>query len=118
MRPPLDQVLALREQVREVTVAPAVEAYVVAITRATRNNPDLELPASPRASVALYRAAQASAVLEGRAFVTPDDVKSVAAPVLEHRLVIDLERSLRGTTAAAVVERILAEVAVPPVTEG
>jgi MoxR-like ATPase len=111
-------VLELRERVRTVTVAAEVEAYVVALVRATRDSADVELPASPRATVALYRASQAAAVLAGRAFVTPDDVKSVAPAVLEHRLVVDLERSLHGTTAQAVVARILAEVPAPPILNG
>ncbi|HEY7598422.1 MAG TPA: MoxR family ATPase [Candidatus Limnocylindrales bacterium] len=111
-------VLALREEVRQVAVAPEIEEYVVALTRATRDHPEVELAASPRATVALYRAAQAAAVLDGRAFVTPDDVKSVCSPVLEHRLVVDLERSLRGTTPRSVVARILADVAVPPIVAG
>jgi MoxR-like ATPase len=110
-------VLALREQVREVVVSEEVEAYIVALTRATRDNPEVELAASPRASVALYRAAQAAAVLAGRDFVTPDDVKSVCAAVLEHRLVVDLERTLRGVTAASVVGGLLVQVPAPPIVE-
>ncbi len=95
-----------------------VEAYVVAVVRATREHRDIDLGGSPRATVALYRAAQAAAVLAGRDFVTPDDVKGVAAPVLAHRLVVDLDRSLHGATADAVVASILATVAVPPIVEG
>ncbi|HWH37971.1 MAG TPA: MoxR family ATPase [Candidatus Limnocylindrales bacterium] len=111
-------VLALREQVRTVHVAEAVESYIVALARATRDHADIELAASPRASVALYRAAQAAATLAGRAFVTPDDVKSVCVPVLAHRLVIDLESGLHGTTAESVVEMILGRVPAPPLPEG
>jgi MoxR-like ATPase len=111
-------VIELRDQVRRTTVSDEVEAYVVALTRATRSHPELELPASPRATVALYRAAQATAVLAGRAFVTPDDVKVVAPAVLEHRIVVDLERSLHGTTPAAIVARLLAEVPAPPLMTG
>jgi len=110
-------ILALRDHVRQVLVAPEVEAYVVAITRATREHPDLELGASPRASVALYRAAQASAALDGRDFVLPDDVKAVAGPVLEHRLVVDIDRAVRGATPAATVAAILATVPAPPLPE-
>jgi MoxR-like ATPase len=108
------RILALRDQVRQVRVADEVEAYLVEITRATRGHPDLELGASPRATVALYRTAQAAAVLAGRNFVLPDDVKAVAGPVLEHRLVVDLDRAIHGATAAAAVERILADVPAPP----
>jgi MoxR-like ATPase len=110
-----DRILALREEVRRIHVADEVEAYLVAITRATRNHPDLELGASPRATVALYRTAQAAAVLAGRSFVVPEDVKAVAGPVLEHRLVVDIDRSIHGATAASALAGILAEVPAPPI---
>jgi MoxR-like ATPase len=111
------RILALRELVREVRVSPEVESYAVAITRATREHPDLELGASPRASVALYRAAQAAAVLDGRAYALPDDVKAMAGPVLEHRLVVDVDRAVRGATAGGVVTSILTTVPAPPLPE-
>jgi len=107
-------ILELREHVRRVRVADDVEKYIVALVRATRNRHDVELGASPRATVALYRVAQAAAVLAGRTFVMPDDVKSVASAVLEHRLVVDLDRSMQGLTARGVIEQILGEVAAPP----
>jgi MoxR-like ATPase len=108
------RILALRDLVRQVRVSSEVEAYAVSITRATREHPDLELGASPRASVALYRAAQAAAMLDGRSFVLPDDVKAMTAPVLEHRLIVDVDRAVRGATAAAAVASILAATPVPP----
>ncbi len=76
--PTRPRLLALRDEVRGVRVADEVEAYLVALVRATRSHPDLQLGASPRATVALYRAAQATALLAGRAFVLPDDVKAIA----------------------------------------
>ncbi len=91
---------------------------LVALVRATRTHPDLELGASPRASVAVYRAAQAAAVLAGRSFVTPDDVKAVAPAVLAHRLVVDLDRSLHGATAAAALDQILATTPVAAAPRG
>jgi MoxR-like ATPase len=116
VRPVIDPaaLLALREAVRTVRVADEVEAYVVAIVRATRADPDIELGASPRATVALYRAAQAGAVLDGRDFVLPDDVKHIAVPVLGHRLVVDLDRSLRGLSAESALAAILDTVPAPP----
>jgi MoxR-like ATPase len=105
---------ALRDEVREVVVSDEVEAYAVAIVRATRNHADLQLGASPRSSVALYRAAQAAALLEGRSFVLPDDVRDIAPAVLTHRLVVDLDRSLRGATAEGAMAAILAAVPAPP----
>jgi MoxR-like ATPase len=107
------QLLALRDAVRGVHVSPEVEAYAVAVVRATRQHPDLRMGASPRASVALYRAAQALATLEGRAFVLPDDVRQIAHAVLDHRLLLDVDRELRGATVAAVTDAVLAEVPVP-----
>ena len=119
IKPVLDaaRLLSLRDEVRRVRVADEVEAYVVAIVRATRAHEDLVLGASPRATVALYRVAQAAAVLDGRSFVLPDDVKAVAPAVLGHRLVVDLDRSLRGATADSALATVLDRVPVPPLTE-
>jgi MoxR-like ATPase len=108
------RLLALRDEVRRVRVADEVEAYLVAVVRATRVQPDLELGASPRATVALYRAAQAAALLDGRDYVLPDDVKEMARPVLAHRLVIDLDRSLRGASLDAALTWVLDTVPAPP----
>ncbi len=102
-----------REVVRTVLVSDDVEGYLVAICRATRDHPDLRLGASPRATVALYRASQAWAALDGRAFVLPDDVAALAPAVLAHRLLLDLDRELAGATAARVLSEVLASVAVP-----
>jgi MoxR-like ATPase len=103
------------DEVRAVRVSDDVEAYLVRLVRATRDHPALTLGASPRASVALHRATQAAAWLDGRAFALPDDVRAVAVPVLAHRLVLDVDRVLRGDGADGVVESILAAVPVPPV---
>jgi MoxR-like ATPase len=102
----------LRHAVRNVTVSDEVEGYLVRIVRATREHADLQLGASPRASVALYRAAQALAFLGGRDFVLPDDVSALAAPVLTHRLVVDVDRELRGATADGAIGEVLESVAV------
>jgi len=108
------EVLAMRERVRSVMVADPVADYVVALVRATRAHGDVRLGASPRASVALYRAAQAEAFLQGRDFVLPDDVKSVAVGVLAHRVLLDLDRELGGASAEALVARLLSTVEAPP----
>jgi len=108
-------VLRIRDRVRRLAVADEIEGYVVALAAASRQHPQLQLGASPRATVALYRASQAWAFLAGRDFVLPDDVKAVAGPVLAHRLVVDLDQGLRGATSDAVVEELLASVAAPPV---
>jgi MoxR-like ATPase len=120
IEPVLDgpRLLALRDEVRRVRVADEVEAYLVDLVRATRANADIQLGASPRASVALYRVAQAAAILAGRSFVLPDDVKSVAPAVLAHRLVVDLDQSLRGATAESALADVLERVPVPPLADG
>ncbi len=100
----------LRQAVRRVRVLPALISYITALVGATRNAPTLTLGASPRASVALLKAAQAHALLAGRDFVIPDDVKRFAAPVLRHRIMVAPELELEGVTAdlalQALVERI------------
>ncbi|MGH2456905.1 MAG: AAA family ATPase, partial [Candidatus Limnocylindria bacterium] len=106
-------VAALRAAARTVKVADDMERYVVALVRATREHEDVRLGASPRSSVALYRAAQAWAQLDGRDFVLPDDVRTIAHAVLEHRLLLDVDRELRGATVAGVVDSVLDRVPVP-----
>jgi len=102
----------LRDATRAVTVSDEVEGYLVRIVRATREHTDLQLGASPRASVSLYRAAQAMALVEGRDFVLPDDVAALARPVLTHRLLVDVDRELRGATAGDVMTEVLERVPV------
>ena len=104
--------LGLRESARRVNVSDEVEGYAVRVVRATREHPDLQLGGSPRASVALYRASQALAFLDGRDFVLPDDVAALAAPVLTHRLVVDVDREMRGASAADVMAEVMERVPV------
>jgi MoxR-like ATPase len=106
--------LEMREHVRSILVAPPIEEYVVSLVRATRARKEVRIGGSPRASVALYRAAQALAFLDGRDFVLPDDVKSVAPAVLGHRVVLDLDYSLRGSSAVDIVKQVIASVGAPP----
>ena len=103
---------AIRDAARQVAVSDEVEGYLVRIVRATRDHADLQLGASPRASVSLYRASQALALIDGRDFVLPDDVAALAGPVLTHRLLVDVDRELRGATAGDVIAEVLAEVPV------
>jgi MoxR-like ATPase len=107
------ELIALQELASRVAVSEAVEGFMVELVRATREHRDLRLGGSPRSSVALYRASQAWAALEGRSFVLPDDVVSVARPVLCHRLLVDIDRQLRGITATNVMEEVLDSVPVP-----
>jgi MoxR-like ATPase len=108
-----DELLALRLAVRRIALSDAVEGYVVDLVRTTRDHADLRLGASPRTTVALYRASQAWAALEGRSFVLPDDVVAVARPVLGHRLLLDMDRLLRGATVERVLTEVLESVPVP-----
>jgi MoxR-like ATPase len=103
----------LRVEVDAVEVGAAVRGYIIALVSATRDLPDVELGASPRASLALYRASQALAASAGRDFVLPDDVKRLAGPVLRHRLFLSADAEMRGRTADAYVHQLLAKVPVP-----
>jgi len=104
---------ALRSMVDRVRVAPDVRSYIASLTRATREEPAITLGASPRATVALMRAARAAAVLEGRDFVTPDDVKSRVASVLRHRVTLAPELEVEGRVVDDVLALIASRIAVP-----
>jgi MoxR-like ATPase len=108
-----DEVLASQRAIREVYVDPKVRDYIVALVRNTREHEDIALGGSPRASMALFRSAQAVAAVRGNDFVLPDDVKRMAPAVLAHRLIIRPESRLRKVTSAAVVQQILTETPVP-----
>jgi MoxR-like ATPase len=112
---PSEHLLAMRESVRTVTISAPVEGYIVDLVRETRNRPELRLGGSPRSSMALYRATQAWAYLAGRDFALPDDVKALVPAVLGHRIILDIDRQLRGATAEDVIEAVLDSVAAPPV---
>jgi MoxR-like ATPase len=99
--------------VREVYASDELRHYVTAIVRATRTHDAVELGASPRASLALYRSAQALAAGRGRAVVLPDDVKALVQPVLGHRVILSPEARLRGRNVETVLAEIVAGVAVP-----
>jgi MoxR-like ATPase len=103
----------LRTAVDKVRVEPEVRQYIAAIVRATRNEPSLTLGGSPRASVALFRVARAAALVAGRDFATPDDVKAHAAAVLRHRVLIAPELEVEGRTSDDVIAALLARVPAP-----
>ncbi len=102
-----------REAVRRVRVTPEITGYVVDICRATRMSPSLRLGASPRAATALQSSSRAWAWLSGRDYVTPDDVKALAAPSLRHRIQLRPEAELDGATPEGVLDGVLASVLVP-----
>jgi len=112
-RTTVDEVLALQQWSRGVSVAPAVREYIVKICQATRRDPSLQLPASPRASLALMRASRVVAASQGREDVLPDDVKTVLKPVLAHRLALTPDAELRDDSIDKVVDRIIAKVKMP-----
>ena len=112
-----DDVLACQATVREVHVDEKVRRYLTEIVHATRDHEDLSLGGSPRASIALFRTAQAMAAIYGRNFVQPDDVKRVAGPVLTHRLILRPESRLRKVTARELVEDVVADVRVPMLSQ-
>jgi MoxR-like ATPase len=109
----LEELVALQEAVRKVTVAPEVREYVVAISRASREHPSVRLGLSPRGSLAIMKAAQARAFVRGGHYVTPDDIKAVALPVIAHRLIVDPEREAIEAERASIVDEILRATAVP-----
>ena len=104
---------AAQTEVRDVHVADDVARYVVSLARATRETPLLRLGASPRASLALLHAAQAWAALDGRDFVTPDDVQTLAAPVLAHRLLLSRDAVIERRDPEQVLRALVAAVPVP-----
>ena len=108
-----EEMVALQEARRKIRVAGPVREYIAALVRATRGSPALRLGASPRGSLALLRASQALAGLRGRDYALPDDVKTLAVPVLAHRLILREEERLRGETPGRVLQQILHEVPVP-----
>jgi MoxR-like ATPase len=101
---------ALQRQVWEVHVDDTVRDYIVQLVHATREHPDLALGASPRGSLALFKAAQALAALRGRDYVLPDDVKTLVRPTLAHRLIVRPESALRGRTPDQVLDSLLEKV--------
>ncbi len=111
--PGTEPIQAAWAELRGVVADDPVMRYAVAITRASRGAYQVMLGASPRASLALLRCGKVAAALRGRAYVTPDDIKSLAAPVLRHRLILSPESAMEGVTADEVIAGILAAVPVP-----
>ncbi len=99
--------------VGQVYVSTAVQRYAVALTSATRKSPELTLGASPRATLHLVRAAKASAAIEGRDYVLPDDIQRLARPVLAHRLLPGVEAAMSGRSTTAILDGLVAAVPVP-----
>ncbi len=109
-----DEVLALQETVETVTVEETVGRYMVELAAATRANPQVLVGASPRGALALLKLSRGKALLDGRDYVTPDDVKAVAVAALGHRVTLRPEMWVRRVTGDDVVEQVLANVPTPP----
>lgn len=108
-----EQVIAYRELVEQVEIEEGLLKYIARVILETRDNSDLYLGASPRASLAIMRAAKASAAMSGRYFVTPDDIKRVAFAVLNHRIMLTPEREMEGYDPRQVIDEILNKIEVP-----
>jgi len=108
-----EEVIALQKLVHEVRVDDALLDYLLAIVKATRTAAPVALGVSPRGSLSLHRAAQAHALVEGRDYVTPDDIKMMAGPVLEHRLVLHEAVGTRRGTPSLILDEIMQRIEVP-----
>ncbi len=105
--------VAAKREVNAITVEEGVLKYLVTLVSATRTSPQVVLGASPRATVALLRCSRALAALEGRSYISPDDVKMIARPVLRHRIILRPEAELEGLTTDQLIDGVLAAVPVP-----
>ena len=109
----IDDVLMVRRRAAGVRMSDELKRYAVDVVRATRAANGIQLGASPRASLALMKAAQALALSEGREFVIPEDVREMAVPVIAHRMVVEPQARFAGVTTAGLVEEILAKIPMP-----
>ena len=108
-----EELVAAQAAIRHIHVDPKIRQYLLQIVHDSRVHSDLALGGSPRATIALFRCAQAMAAIRGRGYVQPDDVKRIVAPVMNHRLIVRPESRLRKITAEGVLEQIVSEIAVP-----
>jgi len=109
----IDDMLMVRRRAAAVRMSDELKRYAVDVVRATRAATGIQLGASPRASLALMKAAQALALSEGREFVIPEDVREMAVPVIAHRMVVEPQARFAGVTTAGLVEEILAKIPMP-----
>ena len=109
----IEDVLAIRHRAAGVRMSDELKRYVVDVVRETRAANGIQLGASPRASLALMKSAQALALYEGREFVVPEDVREMAVPVIAHRMVVDPQARFAGVTTSGIVEELLTKVPAP-----
>ncbi len=108
-----EEIVAMQDAAREVFVDDLVREYLVAIVESTRTDEDVSLGCSPRGSISLFRAGQAMAMVRGRDFVLPDDIKELAEPIVSHRMIVTAAARMRGTRGSDVVGRIIDRLPVP-----
>lgn len=109
----LEEAIALKQQVKQIRISEEMKRYVVTIVNATRSASGVKLGASPRASLALMKVAQALALFDGYEFVTPEHIQELAVAVIAHRLIMETQASFSGITAASIVNEIVNSIAVP-----
>ncbi len=108
-----EEICAMQEQLGNIYCSREVRSYAAMIVSATRSHPSLQLGASPRGSIALVRAAQACALLSGRDYIIPDDIRRMALPVLTHRLILTPEARMKGVRAERILQELLSQIPVP-----
>ena len=109
----IEELMQAQKLVTTVRMEDTLRTYLLQVIDATRNMEDLQLGASPRASLALYRASQAWAAMKGRAYVVPDDIKRMVSPVLAHRMILSSQARLRGRDAESILDDRIREIPVP-----
>jgi MoxR-like ATPase len=107
------EIVQLQETARTVYVDDLIKGYIVSITQATRGHADLALGSSPRGSLALFRGSQATALVRGRDFVLPDDVKELAVPMISHRVIVSAAARMQGIRGRDVISSLVEQVPVP-----
>jgi MoxR-like ATPase len=110
---PADRLKYFKDQIKKIHASDAILKYISQLVHQTRQNPALYLGASPRASIALLSGARALAAMSGRDFITPDDIKEIAYPVLVHRILLTPEKEMEGVTEKDVVKEIIDKTEVP-----
>jgi MoxR-like ATPase len=106
------QVIQAQERIKRVLISQPVKRYIVEFVRATREHTDVYLGASPRGSLGLFKAGQAIAAIRGRDYVTPDDIKEIAEPVLAHRVIVQPAAKLHGLTSNIIIRDLLDSIAI------
>ena len=108
-----EQISKFQDLVNQIIIESHLVKYIADIIVNTRNNPFLYLGASPRASIAILRASKAFAAMNGRDFVTPEDIKQAAIPVLQHRIIVTPEREMEGVNTKQIIRQIIEAVEIP-----